>query len=241
MANTHSLDLEFSSSQYASIADASQTGLDITTDHTFEAWINLETLPSTLGSDVVIMAKDDVGTSRAYAFVIRSADDKLNVVFINGGNTTRIEMDEAFVSGDLGTWIHVAAAVDISVPSAAFYKNTVSKSNTAALSAATAIDNSTAPFFIGAKFASSSATQFFDGLIDDARIWSDIRTSGEISANWKKELVGNEANLVGYWKLNNDYTDETSNSNDLTASGSPVFSTSVPVWDAFVPRVSFIM
>jgi hypothetical protein len=42
--NTHSLDLELSSSQYAYITDANQTGLDITGDFTIEAWIKLNRL-----------------------------------------------------------------------------------------------------------------------------------------------------------------------------------------------------
>ena len=61
-------------------------------------------------------------------------------------------------------------------------------------------------------------------------MWSDIRTASEIADNAGVELTGSEGNLVGYWKLNNDYTDETSNGNDLTASGSPVFSTNIP-WE----------
>ena len=37
MANTHSLDLERGSNQYASIADAAQTGLDLSGDFTIVA------------------------------------------------------------------------------------------------------------------------------------------------------------------------------------------------------------
>ena len=35
-------------------------------------------------------------------------------------------------------------------------------------------------------------------------------------------LSGSESNLAGYWKLDGDFTDETSNSNDLTAAGGAV-------------------
>ena len=43
-ANTHSTDLESGSSQYWSITDASQTGLDITGDFSIEGWVKLESL-----------------------------------------------------------------------------------------------------------------------------------------------------------------------------------------------------
>jgi hypothetical protein len=63
------------------------------------------------------------------------------------------------------------------------------------------------------------------------RVWSDIRSEAEIQTNYQRELAGNEDNLVAYWKLNNNYLDETTNDNDLTASGSPVFSDNVPFAD----------
>jgi len=74
----------------------------------------------------------------------------------------------------------------------------------------------------------SVPTKFFDGLIDEVRVWNDIRSDAEVDDNKLTELVGNEAGLAGYWKLNNDYLDETSNNNDLTAVAAPVFSTDVP-------------
>lgn len=37
--NTHALTLVAASSQYAYISDASQTGLDLSTDFTFEMWL----------------------------------------------------------------------------------------------------------------------------------------------------------------------------------------------------------
>jgi hypothetical protein len=62
-----------------------------------------------------------------------------------------------------------------------------------------------------------------DGYLDDVRVWDDLRSGAEISANYDSELVGDEANLQGYWKLNNDWTDTHANSNDLTPQNSPVF------------------
>jgi hypothetical protein len=40
-----------------------------------------------------------------------------------------------------------------------------------------------------------------------------------------QQLVGNESNLVGYWKLNGDFTDSTSNANTLTAQASATATT----------------
>jgi hypothetical protein len=54
------------------------------------------------------------------------------------------------------------------------------------------------------------------GEIDDIRIWSDVRTSSEINDNMFKELNGDEAGLVAYYKMTNGsgttVTDNSSNS-----------------------------
>ena len=76
--------------------------------------------------------------------------------------------------------------------------------------------------------ADSTPAYYFTGLIDEVRLWNDVRTAQEISDNYDKELVGNEAGLVAYYKLNNSAFDETVNDNDLTLVNSPTYSTDVP-------------
>ena len=47
-----------------------------------------------------------------------------------------------------------------------------------------------------------SLDDYLYGQIDELRIWNDVRTTSEISANMTSELNGNESNLVGYYKFN---------------------------------------
>jgi hypothetical protein len=75
-------------------------------------------------------------------------------------------------------------------------------------------------------------TYAFDGYFDDVRIWSEARSQANIAANYQTELSGSETNLQAYWKLNNSYSDSTSNGNTLSASGSPSFSTDIPTWQS---------
>ena len=42
---------------------------------------------------------------------------------------------------------------------------------------------------------------YFDGAIDEVRFWSDGRSAGEIANNMHSALTGSEANLIGYWPL----------------------------------------
>lgn len=225
MANTYSLDLERTSSQYAYIADASQTGLDVTGDISIEVWIKLEQLPSTVSGTFTVLQKFDVAGQNSYAFQFQS-DNKIYCYYSNDGtNATTLASDAAFVeAGDVGVWRHVAMAVNVAAKTAVAYKDGVAKAVSSLGGTATSIYNGTSVFKIGGP-------NFFDGLIDEVRVWSDIRTEAEIIANKDKQLYGNEANLVGYWRFNNNYEDFTANNNDLTSSGSPVFSTSVPFVD----------
>ena len=242
MANTHSIDLELSSSQYLSITDAAQTGLDITTDFSVEAWIKLEQLPSVSGTIFTIVSKDDGSATNGRGYIMFiNTDDKLYLDWIKSStaNLNRRVSDAVIVSsGEVGTWIHVAGTADISVPSGVLYKDGSSVASTQAFSQSTTIEANAEDFYIGAWTNNTGVYRFFDGLIDEVRIWNDIRTATEILDNYQTELVGDEANLQGYWKLNNSLLDETANNNDLTNNNSAVFSTDVPfVGATFIPKI----
>ena len=221
MANTHSLDLESSSSQYASITDASQTGLDITGDLTIEAWIKFESLPITNTASEIVAKMQGTGVgSYKFSFFNSGGVGQVLALYIDDGT---IEVKFTTFEPSLDRWYHVASTFNASTSDIKFYVDGSLIDTVTGTS--TSIQNSTEPLRIG---AATNNSNYFDGLIDEVRVWNDVRTESEIQDNLGVELVGNEANLQGYWKLNNDYTDETSNGNDLTASGSPVFSTDVP-------------
>lgn len=227
-AQAQSLDLEESSSQYASIADASQTGLDLTGDFSLELWVKLERLPSA-STDMMLVAKwDTTLNQRNYRlFGQASGDNLVFEVSADGSAVTSHSATAFFAAGDVGAWVHVAVTFDSAANLAAFYRNGVQVS-TSDLAGSVTPFNGTAPFAIGTRFADNVAGFFFDGKLDDVRVWNDVRTAQEIADFYLRETTGSEGNLVGYWKLNNDYLDETANNNDLTASGSPVFSSDIP-------------
>lgn len=223
MAQTHSLDLESGSSQYASISDASQTGLDITGDITLEAWFKAETLPS--NAQMRLVSKYlSTGSQRGYSLFLEDVSGTLSLKFDYSDNGTTVYGTPATVSLSTGTWYHVAATLDASTGTVKLYLN--GREVTSNVTAGRAILNNTAPFETGAM----QGLAYFDGLIKDVRVFSDIRTQSEIIDDAHTENV-TDANLEGEWNFNNAYTDSSGNSNDLTASGSPVFSTDIP-WEA---------
>jgi hypothetical protein len=223
MANTNSISLN-GSSQY--LTRASTTYLSLNSDFTLEAWIYMNNLPSTDAHGFTIIAKGDDASCVDYRMYIDNSDDKLHVAYENtsGTNGTYAYRTTAFNAGDLNTWIHVAVTVDISAATMVIFINGISVGVSYVGQTATSMNTSSVPFYVGARDYSADR-KYFDGLIDEVRVWNDIRTTQEIFANYRKELIGSEAGLVGYWKFNNSTRDSTGFGNTLTLVGSPTYST----------------
>jgi Concanavalin A-like lectin/glucanases superfamily len=58
---------------------------------------------------------------------------------------------------------------------------------------------------------------YFNGYLDEFRLWNVARSPSEIMANMNKTLTGDEAGLVGYWKF--DDGDGTTAKDSVTAAG----------------------
>lgn len=224
-AADHSVDLEKNSSQYFKISDAAQTGLDITGDMTVEAWIKLESLPTyNTWYRIVTKYNGSTGNQRSWQFSLNHGISGYGLEFqtISDGTVgTRIEKTVNY-NFQVGKWYHVAVAFDASAGAAEFFIDGVSYGTKTGYN--TSIFNSTADLQIGA----TEGLDNFDGVIDEVRIWDDVRSSSEIANNMLSTLIGSESNLVAYWKFDGVGLDETSNSNDLTNVNSASFTAELP-------------
>lgn len=228
MANTFSLDLEASSNQNVFISDAGQTGLDLTGDHTVEAWVRMESLPSN-GTYMAFISKH--GLNPNFGFFWGIYNNAGTYELRGGWSSNGSNFDtHSFSLGtfNTATWYHVAVAVDIATHAASFYKDGALL-GTDSSGTLTSINNNNQNFYIG-TIDQGGATSSFDGLIDESRVWSVKRTTAQILANMRKDVTG-QTGLKGYWKFENVYTDSSGNSNTLTANASPVFSSTVPFPD----------
>jgi hypothetical protein len=122
----------------------------------------------------------------------------------------------------VGETAHAALTFDGVV--ARLYVNGVQESSFTAGSSAVYY-NANEPVLIGAGNFGAGFTRRWQGLIDDARIWSVARTAGEIAANAGCQLAGPQTGLLANWIFDGMTTNDVSgNGRDATfAIGAPAF------------------
>ncbi len=213
MSATHSLDLEASSSQYASIADASCPNLEIAGSQTWEAWIK----PETNTGFQYIMGKVD-----ALATIYKTLVYYTNKIYfeLNGLNVGTGVSNTLI---DPNVFTHVAGVYDQSSQKLRLYINGELDKEVSVTGTVSAT---------GASFAVGRGGDYngnyFDGLIRNARVWNVARTQAQIRIDMNVDTPSDISGLQGNWVLNNSYTDSSSNTYNLTASGSPIFITQYP-------------
>lgn len=183
---------------------------------TTEAWIKT-TNPA---EQAIIDFGTDAGLYHAWEFVV--AEDVIGVR-LNGGNAFWTAND--VTDGD---WHHVALVYS---GEGAVDTNTIAYMDGIALvqaSAVSAIPDTTDDWiYLGG--AGTPVAVFFDGQIDEVRIWNVARSSTEIAKSIFGKLKKKETGLVGYWKFDGGLlVDESGNNNDLMNNNDARFSTDVP-------------
>ena len=111
------------------------------------------------------------------------------------------------------TWYHLAATYDGTVLKA--YRDGVLISSVTTLGGLSTASG-------GLTFGKHpTLSQFWDGTIDEARVWNVARTCAEINQNMNIELTGNQTGLKAYYKFNEGTpaANNTSIISTLDASG----------------------
>lgn len=178
-------DFERNEGDYLSISDGSQRGLDIPGDLTLAGWLNLESHNST---DQVIAAKYSFGGSlerRAYRLDVRDNGSRLGFIVSPNGKFSSSYLLEARLPAALqtGRWYFVAAVFAANTPQAGRSTMTIYLDGQAVGSKTvgfTQPHNSNAPFMLGADLENNSPAQFFDGKLDEWRIYHGVLSQSQI-------------------------------------------------------------
>lgn len=128
------------------------------------------------------------------------------------------------------TWYHAAVTYDTSTYTWNLYLNGVLDATfTNATGAAPRFD-SIQHFGIGTAMTSTGAAAgFFQGVIDEARVWNVARTAVQINANRNAEITSATTGLLARYGLNEG--SGTSANNSVGTAGAPVGTlTNSPMW-----------
>jgi hypothetical protein len=168
-------DFESGDSDYLTIADASQTGLDGNASMSFSFWVNLETAVS--GSPFTFFEK--IGASAGYyCQAYTSGSSKIWFTWNDGGGS-----NQASAAASLGTgaWHHIVvtynyatgsgSGIKIYLDGSALTMTDVSGSRTGGTSNSDSFD-----------VGRNSTVQYYDGLMDEFSVWNGrVLTSGEVT------------------------------------------------------------
>ena len=175
-----------------------------TEDFTYSAWVKFNTV-SRKESIFSVGGNNEL-------IIIKNTDGKL-AVWIDGSEKI---VESSATDTD---WHHIT--LTRSGVNATLYRDGVSIGSSASVTSS-ALSLGSCDLLIGSDSDSGcngSLDDYLDGQIDELRIWNDVRTTSEISANMTGELNGNESNLVGYYKFNEPDTN-TIASNFASGTGS---------------------
>ncbi len=167
-----------------------------------------------------LIKSTDTGDNNIISYGVVTNTEKWRFYIDVATGKLRLEVQGGYIIGNTvindGEWhrVGVTMAANDDVEDVILYVD--GSDDGVSASSAQTIDTSAATDMrIGAGILTGAS---FDGLIDDVRLWSDVRTPTEMSDNAWIELVGDEAGLEGYWKMNQStgtvVDDETSNNRD---------------------------
>lgn len=161
------------------------------TPFTLEAWIKM---PATIAAQQhTILGKGINNTNIAYRFDVSGTTRRAGILVGNGistgGITTLIPIPN-------DEWTHIAVTYDGSYL-LQIYQNGVLQNT--GITPLIIIPNGTDNARIGASLLSSA--NFFQGQIDEVRIWSVVRSAIDIRNTMCQKLTGSEAGLISYYRL----------------------------------------
>ena len=90
-----------------------------------------------------------------------------------------------------------------------------------------ALETFASSFFLG---STPDNANFLIGAVDEVRVWSVARSQAQIQENMSLRLAGSEADLAGYWRLD----DESPTLADSSPQGNAGVVEGNPPWGAGV-------
>lgn len=194
--------IALASSQYFSAVDSAS--LSITGDFTLQIDMKAASLPSGGNQGGLIYKSDSGSGQRSYGMsLIDDAGTPKLLAFLSGNGTTQNQIRWTWTP-TLAIWYNVAVVATVANAAATqfeFFLNGVSQGNgtVAVDNGFTSVFDGTANLNLGA--INNSPSGFFDGQLDNGRIYNIARTGASILGNYATEL-STFTNVMAYWPFN---------------------------------------
>lgn len=156
-------DFESTNSEYLTITDANQVGLDFSTAATFSYWVKFES-----DTDAVVIDKTAAGTN-SYWILHQGGTGNYNGL----SNSAETYLAVLYTLNN-ATWYHIVWTYNAGT--AEMFVNGVSQGTA---SNGTSLTNTTAPFTLGR--VNKYTSNYFDGLMDIVEVYNRVLTGAEIT------------------------------------------------------------
>ncbi len=185
------------------------------TNGTIEAWVYLDS-----NAEETIIAKQSDSENSYAIFTIGyysdssgvpTAGDAGRLYFHSKNSVTQAESSSTVSTG---VWTHVAVTFNSS--GATFYIDGVNSGTTAG-DFSIPDDTTVTTTRIG-SWGGSAGGRFLDGRLDEIRVWKDLRTVVEIRDHMFQSLIGNESNLIAYYRFDQEDASDQTILYDLTSN-----------------------
>lgn len=187
------------------LIDLDPAALNGATDFTAECWFRIST---DFTQDHALFSAAHSGQTNEFLAII-NAPTSISVLV--RGTEVQFTASDGVPEIMNNEWHHLAVVRDDTADDVELFIDGVSKGSKSAPTGALTVDANGFVFgqdqdSVGGGF---HAGQALGGYGDDIRIWSDVRTPTEIADNMSTELVGDEAGLELYHRLNEGQGDVT--------------------------------
>ncbi|MCF8371497.1 MAG: choice-of-anchor D domain-containing protein [Bacteroidales bacterium] len=177
---------------------------------TVEAWVKCTSFSGDLRC---VLGKIDWSVTTNWSYNMHITD--VGALHFNFANTSGTQFPQYSTQHlSTNTWYHVAATYDGS-----FIRLYIDGTEVLSSAASGDFRQNTYPVRIGSWYTSDP--NYFNGRIDEVRIWHTVRSQAEIQGTAQTRLIGNEPGLVGYWNFDgtNPWTDGAGFAANGTTSG----------------------
>lgn len=157
---------------------------------TLETWVNLDTLNT---DKSIFYISDTQSTDRFFGLKYSNSQNRF---VIEASNTISYQTAGSTIP-TIDTWYHLAGVFSSPTDRKIYINGILNGTGTQSV----AFNSSSTNRTLMGLFRTQSPNFYLDGTLSDARIWNVARTADQISQNLNKRLVGDEANLIDYYKL----------------------------------------